>query len=95
MAAIAQGPVSVSIEADKLVFQLYTGGIFNSAKCGTTLDHGVLAVGYGTENGQKFYIVKNSWGASWGESGYIRIADTGNGAGVCGIQLDSSQPTTD
>ena len=50
-AAIAQGPVSVSIEADKLVFQLYSGGIFTSTGCGTTLDHGVLAVGYGTENG--------------------------------------------
>ena len=94
-AAIAQGPVSVSIEADKAVFQFYKSGIFTSTACGTTLDHGVLAVGYGTENGLDFYIVKNSWGASWGEAGYIRIANNDKtGAGVCGIQMDSSQPTT-
>jgi C1A family cysteine protease len=72
--AIAAGPVSVGIEADTRVFQGYTGGILNSAACGTNLDHGVLAVGYGTQSGQDYYIVKNSWGASWGEKGYIRIA---------------------
>ena len=92
-AAIAISPVSVSIEADTRVFQGYTGGILNSAKCGTNLDHGVLAVGYGTENGQDFYIVKNSWGPTWGEKGYIRIAAV-NGAGICGIQLDSAQAKT-
>ena len=91
-AAIAQQPIAVSIEADTIVFQSYTSGILNSARCGTNLDHGVLAVGYGTENGQDFYIVKNSWGTSWGLSGYVKIAAV-EGSGICGIQLDSSYPS--
>jgi len=95
-AAIAQGPVSVAIEADRLVFQFYSGGVLSSTKCGTNLDHGVVAVGYGkdTATGQEYYIVRNSWGPSWGESGYIRIAIV-DGDGICGIQLDSVWPETD
>jgi C1A family cysteine protease len=93
-AAVAQGPVSVAIEADKLVFQFYSGGVFNKATCGTALDHGVVVVGYGSENGQDYWIVRNSWGASWGESGYIRIAAV-DGEGICGIQMEPVWPTTD
>jgi len=92
-AAIAQGPTSVTIEADKLVFQMYRGGIFDSSKCGTDLDHAVTAVGYGSESGKDFYIIRNSWGASWGESGYIRIAAEA-GKGICGIQQVSLYPST-
>ena len=92
-AAIAQGPVSVAIQANQKVFQRYSGGII-TADCGTKLDHGVLAVGYGTDNGTPYYKVKNSWGADWGEEGYVRIAIT-DGAGMCGIQSQPSQPTTD
>jgi C1A family cysteine protease len=92
-AAINLGPTSVSIEADRNVFQGYTGGVLNSSLCGTNLDHGVLAVGYGTEGGQEYYLVKNSWGPDWGLNGFIKIAVT-PGAGVCGIQLDSSYPNT-
>uniref|UniRef100_K3W7R0 Peptidase C1A papain C-terminal domain-containing protein n=1 Tax=Globisporangium ultimum (strain ATCC 200006 / CBS 805.95 / DAOM BR144) TaxID=431595 RepID=K3W7R0_GLOUD len=90
--AVAQQPVSVAIEADQRAFQFYKSGVFNLT-CGTQLDHGVLAVGYGTDNGQKFWKVKNSWGASWGEQGYIRLARGLNGAsGQCGIALAPSYP---
>jgi len=91
-AAIAKGPVSVAIEADKSAFQLYNGGVMDSDECGTQLDHGVLAVGYGTDNGKDYYIVKNSWGDSWGEAGYIRLG-VESGAGICGIQSMPSYPT--
>ena len=87
------GPVSVTIQANQPAFQGYTGGIITS-NCGTQLDHGVLAVGYGVDNGVEFFLVKNSWGASWGEVGYVRIGIQA-GAGVCGIQSGPpSQPTT-
>jgi hypothetical protein len=76
-----------------MVFQQYTGGILNSKQCGTSLDHAVTAVGYGSEDGQEYYIVRNSWGASWGDQGYIKIAAV-NGAGICGIQKQSLWPTT-
>jgi len=93
MASIQTGPTSVAIEADKSAFQMYTGGILNSTACGTSLDHGVLAVGYGTENGQAYYLVKNSWGSSWGDNGYVKIANNGDGAGICGIQMAAVRPT--
>jgi len=91
-AAIAQAPVSVTIEADRTAFQSYTGGVLNTAACGTSLDHAVAAVGYGTEAGQEYYIVRNSWGASWGMSGYIKIAAV-DGPGICGIQMESLYPS--
>lgn len=91
-AAVAMQPVSVAIEADTRYFQSYKSGILTSAECGTKLDHGVLAVGYGSENGQKYWIVKNSWGTSWGEGGYVRIARTEStsDAGICGIAIQPS-----
>lgn len=65
--AIAISPVSVAIEADRIIFGQYTGGIITSEECGTQLDHGVLAVGFGVENHIEYILVKNSWGASWGD----------------------------
>ena len=90
--AVTLGPVSVAIEADTRYFQSYTGGILDAATCGTTLDHGVLVVGYGTDNGKKYWTVKNSWSNTWGEQGYVRIlrSDSTNDAGICGIAMDPS-----
>jgi len=93
LAAVANAPVSIAVEANQAAWQLYTGGIV-SGDCGTALDHGVLIVGYtGTATATTNWIVKNSWGASWGESGYIRIAYSATGAGVCGINMQPSFPT--
>lgn len=94
MSSIEVAPTSVAIEADKLVFQFYTSGIMNSANCGTNLDHGVLAVGYGTDGGQDYYLVKNSWASSWGDQGYIKIANNGDGNGICGIQMEPVRAVT-
>jgi len=93
-AAVAQQPVSVAIEADQSVFQHYTSGILTNDACGENLDHGVLAVGYGVDNGQKYWKVKNSWGTVFGEDGYIRIekGDAATG-GECGIRKLASFPT--
>ena len=90
--AIVTQPVSVAVEADQSVFQYYTGGVMDSA-CGTQLDHGVLAVGYGTEGGKEYFKVKNSWGADWGAKGYILLGRGAkfNPAGQCGIQMVRAQ----
>ena len=96
MTAIVQQPISIAVEADQNSFQSYSSGVMTQA-CGTNLDHGVLAVGYGTEAGKDFYKVKNSWGADWGSSGYIMLGRgaTYNGnKGQCGIQMDPSFPKT-
>lgn len=91
--ALVTQPVSVAVEADQSVFQFYTGGVMDSA-CGTQLDHGVLAVGYGTEGGKEYFKVKNSWGADWGDKGYILLARGAkfNPSGQCGIQMAASVP---
>ena len=91
--SIAVGPTSVAIQADKRVFQNYSSGVLDSTLCGTNLDHAVLAVGYGTEGGQEYILVKNSWGTSWGDQGYIKIASV-SGAGICGINMDPVRPSS-
>lgn len=91
MQAVSQQPVSVAIEADQMAFQLYKGGILTQ-ECGTKLDHGVLVVGYGTENGVDYWKVKNSWGAEWGENGYIRMKRGVPKDGECGIKDQPSYP---
>ena len=93
MGSIEVGPTSIAIEADKMCFQYYTSGILNNTSCGTNLDHGVLAVGYGSENGQDYYLVKNSWNTTWGDQGYIKIANNGDGAGICGILMAPVRPS--
>jgi cathepsin L len=88
-AAVDNQPVSVAIEADQSGFQLYKSGVF-CGTCGTNLDHGVLAVGYGDEGTTPYWKVKNSWGTSWGEKGYIRMCRNSN---KCGISNEPSYPT--
>merc|ERR1712093_832361 len=82
------GPVSVAIEADQSSFQMYNSGVLTGS-CGDQLDHGVLAVGFGTLNGKDYWKVKNSWGASWGMDGYI-LLERGNNK--CGIANRPSYP---
>ncbi|XP_021912317.1 cysteine protease XCP1-like [Carica papaya] len=91
--ALAKQPVSVAIEASGRNFQFYSGGVFDG-RCGSDLDHGVTAVGYGTSKGVDYIIVKNSWGPKWGENGYIRMKrNIGKPEGVCGINKMVSFPT--
>jgi len=90
--AASKGPVSIAIEADQQAFQFYKSGVFSKA-CGNKLDHGVLIVGYGAEQGENYWIVKNSWGATWGDSGYILMAkDVSSKSGTCGLAMQPSYP---
>ncbi|KAJ0801380.1 putative fruit bromelain [Helianthus annuus] len=92
--AVAMQPVSVAIDAGDGDFQFYSSGVFNGT-CGTELDHGVTAVGYGiSDDGIKYWLVKNSWGTVWGEEGYIRMQrDVEAKEGLCGIAMMASYPT--
>jgi C1A family cysteine protease len=92
--AVSHQPVSVAIEAGGREFQLYSSGVFTGT-CGTALDHGVVAVGYGTEGSKDYWIVRNSWGPNWGENGYIKMErNVANiTTGKCGIAMEPSYPT--
>jgi len=89
-AALQQyGPLSIGINAD--TFQFYSGGVMDPSSCDpAALDHGVAIVGFGTDNGQDYWTIRNSWGTSWGEAGYIRIA---RGKGTCGLNTDVTTAT--
>nr|AAW34137.1 cysteine protease gp3b [Zingiber officinale] len=90
--AVANQPISVGINASGRNFQLYHSGIFTGS-CNTSLNHGVTVVGYGTVNGNDYWIVKNSWGESWGDSGYILMErNIAESSGKCGIAISPSYP---
>mmetsp|Transcript_26331 Transcript_26331/g.56455 ORF Transcript_26331/g.56455 Transcript_26331/m.56455 type:complete len:367 (-) Transcript_26331:236-1336(-) len=100
LAALAMQPISVAIQADQFVFQFYKGGVLTDDSCGKNaqLDHGVLAVGYGSdlETNEPYFVVKNSWGESWGEDGYIRFSrNSKNTYGMCGILKMASYPVVE
>ncbi|WJX89600.1 cathepsin L [Trifolium repens] len=91
--AVAHQPVSVAIEASGRALQLYQSGVF-TGKCGTNLDHGVVVVGYGSENGVDYWLVRNSWGTNWGEDGYFKLERNvkRTSTGKCGIAMEVSYP---
>ncbi|KAJ4703627.1 Cysteine Protease [Melia azedarach] len=90
--AVAMQPVSVSIDGSQPGFRHYAGGVYNGP-CLTTVDHGVTLVGYGTTSfGLNYWLIKNSWGESWGEGGFGRMQRDLGGTGLCGIASRASFP---
>ena len=79
------GPIQVAIDASHPSFSTYSNGVYYEPKCGNkpkNLDHSVLLVGYGTENGQDYWLVKNSWSTHWGDNGYVKMSTKDNNCGV-------------
>ncbi|CAL9015620.1 unnamed protein product [Prunus brigantina] len=93
--AVSKQPVSIAIVGSGNEFRNYQSGVFSATDCGTTLDHAVTVIGYGTtEDGTKYWLLKNQWGESWGENGYMKILrDAGPQEGVCGLAREAYYPT--
>jgi len=91
--AVKRGPLAVVLSASSSIFQSYKSGIFNSSACGTKQDHATVIVGWGSSSGTNYWIMRNSWGTSWGEKGYMRL-EIVSGHGICGIQMEPLYPTS-
>lgn len=91
--AVSQQPVSIAINGHEPNFHMYSGGVY-TGECSNRLTHAVAVVGYGTsEDGQKYWLIRNSWGDSWGENGYMKIQrDSGVSGGLCGLAMEPSYP---
>ncbi|XP_027339031.1 ervatamin-B-like [Abrus precatorius] len=89
--AVANQPVSVGIAVNNN-FRQYNGGLFEGP-CGTHLNHGVTVIGYGSEDGKKYWLIKNSWGEQWGDGGFMKLLrEGGDPQGLCGIAMQASYP---
>jgi cathepsin L len=100
LSAIAMQPISIAIQADQFVFQFYKGGVITDDKCGAggAIDHGVLAVGYGTDLDTQapYFLVKNSWGPTWGDEGFVKLGrHSANKFGMCAILKMASFPVVE
>mmetsp|Transcript_24540 Transcript_24540/g.32871 ORF Transcript_24540/g.32871 Transcript_24540/m.32871 type:complete len:146 (-) Transcript_24540:334-771(-) len=86
--AVMKGPVATAIQGDSMVFMQYAGGVITDESCyaGKEVNHAVLVVGYGEESGMQYFLVKNSWGETWGDKGLVKIGFQ-SGEGICGIQV--------
>lgn len=91
MASVTITPNAVGIAASSLVFQTYKSGVITSSKCGHRMDHEVAVFGYDSTASEPYWLVRNSWGSSWGEDGYVRLGQT-TGRGICGINQDVVYP---
>ena len=100
ISAIAMQPISIAIEASQFVFQFYKTGVINDDSCGSrgSIDHGVLAVGYGTDldSQEPYFLVKNSWGPTWGSEGYVKLGrKSKNEFGICSVLKLASFPVVE
>jgi hypothetical protein len=89
--AVDAGVVSVAINAANPAFQFAGKGVFAAEDCGTELNHGVAVVGYGSEDGVPYWLVRNSWGATWGDEGYVKMKRGVGKEGICGIAMMPSR----
>ena len=85
--ALNSHTLSVSVAASSYAFQTYSSGIFANSSCGTNTNHATNVVGWGTSGSTEYWLMRNSWGTSWGDAGYMKLAIV-DGKGICGVQME-------